>query len=342
MIVNPFSVSALTIDTVSFGLALVTVVKTVGQLLKHRVGVPDTGESFTVRENQRYLLFWLAVVLLIIRLLSYPFFYLVMHSFVPEVTGAMCIYGATKLLPRLTLFLEGLKPFLFYLSAIWLILFGLERLNRKGSAIGEKAATTMLVLLLCCAGLALVDTAGSIYLWIKSSAELAVSCCTTITDIPSRFTVWIPEAILGQGYEKPLWYGYFLINILMLILGGAGYYLVTQNKLSGILLFTISSAAFLAAGVTLLAMIELVAPDLMGLSFHHCIYCFIQDVLDGALIMGLTMVGSFSFMAITPLYLLAGSWSEKALLERVLLFLMSTAMLGLSGSLVMVAVHLLL
>lgn len=342
MIVNPFSVSALTIDIVSFGLAVVTVVKTVEQLSGRSAQIPKTGEIYTARENQRYLLFWLGVVLLTIRLLSWPFFYLVMQSFVREVTGAMCIYGATKLLPRLTLFLECVKPLLFFLGTIWLILFGLERLSRDRSAMREKAVTTMLVLLLSCAVLALIDAGGSVYLWIRSSAELAVSCCTTITDIPSRFTVWIPEAVLGQTYERPLWYGYFIVNAIMLIMGAVGCLQVLKSKISLLPFLILSCLAFLAGGVTLLAMIELVAPTLMGLSFHHCIYCFVQDVLDGVLILVLVVVGSFSFMALSPVYLLARSWTEKTLLKRVMLLLMSTGMLGLSGSLLMVSVHLLL
>ena len=341
MIVNPYSVTALTIDSLSVVLATVTLVKTKEHLFRRTGPGPDTGEQYTMRENQRYLLFCLGESMLVIRLFSYPFFYLVMASFVGKVDGAMCIYGATKLFPGLTLFLEVIKPLLFFLGGVWIMLFGLERMNQGGLGQADRPAATMLILLLGCAGLTLVEAGGSIVLWLRASAELAVSCCTTITDIPSRFTVWIPEAILGPDFVKPLWYGYFGFNGLMLLLGGVGWFRVSRGK-AGVLMFTLLSClAICCGGITLLAMIELVAPGLMGLSFHHCIYCFVQDVLDGALILGLVMFGTFGFLALLPVFLLARSWTERRRLDRVLSWLLGLGMIGLSGSLLMVSIHLL-
>lgn len=342
MIVNPYSVSALTIDIVSFGLATVTAVKTSRLFFSRFRDNLVTGEAVTKLENDLYLLFWLGTVLFLIRLLSWPFFYLVLHSFVPEVVGAMCIFGATKLLPRLTLFLEGLKVLLFFCGMLWLFIFQLERLSEKHSGEKLQAATTMLYLLGFCAILALVECGGSIMLWIKSSAELAVSCCTTITDIPNRFTVWIPETLLGNQYERPLWLAYFGTNIALLVLGCLGLAQVAKRGIRPFSLVLLSISALLAGFVTLLTMIELIAPDLMGLSFHHCIYCFVQETLDGAIILLLVIVGTFLLAALTPIYLLAHSWTEERLLANVLSWCMAAGLLGFGGSLIMVSVHLLL
>jgi len=342
MIVNPYSVSALTIDAASFGLAAVAVVKTIKLLLSRSSDDLETGESITKRENDLYLLFWLGTVLLIIRLLSWPFFYLVLHSFVSEVVGAMCIYGATKLLPRLTLFLESSKVLLFFCGMLWLLLFRLERLNETNGAKRAKAVSTMLLLLAFCSGLALFESGGSVILWIRSSAELAVSCCTTITDIPNRFTVWIPETLLGNQYELPLWFAYFGINGVLLVFGCLGLAQFAKRGIRPSWLVFLSFSALLAGGVTLLATIELIAPHLMGLSFHHCIYCFIQTTVDGALILLLVITGTFLLAALTPIYLLAHSWTEERLLGNVLSRCMVIGLLGFGGSLVMVSVHLLL
>ncbi len=342
MIVNPYSVSALTIDTVSFGLALAGFVKTIRQIPGCFSKTSLTGELITKRENQLYLLFWLGTVLLFIRLLSWPFFYLVLHSFVPGVTGAMCIFGATKLLPALTLFLEIIKPLLFFLGMLWLFIFGLERLNRRSTVADGGAVATMLVLLLICTLTALVESGGSVILWVKSSAELAVSCCTTITDIPNRFTVWVPESLLGSEYEYPLLIGYYTVNTFLVVLGGVTWVRLKRAKIAPFQLFLLSVSSLLAAGVTLLAMIELIAPDVMGLSFHHCLYCFVQETLDGALILVLLLIGSFLFAVLMPVYLLAKSWTERRLLESVFGWCLGIGIICLSGSLVMVSVHLLL
>ncbi len=342
MIVNPYSVSALTIDAASFGLAAVTVVKTTKLLLSPFRQGGETGESVTKHENDLYLLFWLGTVLLLIRLLSWPFFYLVLHSFVPEVVGAMCIYGTTKLLPRLTLFLESAKVLLFFSGMLWLLLFRLERLSERSGAKSVKAVNTMLLLLVFCAGMALFESGGSVVLWIRSSADLAVSCCTTITDIPNRFTVWIPETLLGNKYEQPLWLAYFGINGVLLI---SGYLVSARFVKRGIKpswLVFLSFSALLAGGVTLLAMIELIAPNLMGLSFHHCIYCFVQTTVDGALILLLVIIGTFLLAVLTPVYLMAHSWAKEQLLSNILTRCLVIGLLGFGGSLIMVSVHLLL
>ena len=40
-----------------------------------------------------------AVVCLVLLVIGWPLFYAMLDSFVPEIPGAMCIYGVTRVMP---------------------------------------------------------------------------------------------------------------------------------------------------------------------------------------------------------------------------------------------------
>ncbi len=335
MIVNPYSTTALTLDLLSTGLAAATLFKT-GALVFQRAKVESVAaEKLTGREDQLYLVFWMGAVLLLIRLALWPFFYLVLQSFVPEVEGTMCIFGVRNLLPTLTRVLELIKPLLFFCGTLWLILFRLERFGRKA-----QGGKSMLLLLGICSIAALFDSAGSAVLWIRASADLAVSCCTTITDIPTRFTVWVPVALFGPGFTTPLWSLYFGLNVLVIVNCLLGYRVVVSGKKRGIIFSAISGMAFINAVVSTLAYIEVIAPRLMHMPFHHCIYCFVQQVVDAPLILALFILGCFFLMAVSPAWYLARSWADEKILGQTIRSLLFFGGIFLGGSLLMVAVHL--
>ncbi len=341
MIVNPWSITGAVVDLLSSGLALSTVGLS-GHLLLHIPGRNAAGEQVSMQENRLYLVFWMGCVLLLIRALAWPFFYLVLHSFVSEVQGTMCIFGVRNLMPRLTRFLELIKPLLFFLGLVWLVLFRLERTGEYDQEAGRRGRLIILVLLLASALTGCADSLGSLLLWIRSSAELAVSCCTTVTDIPSRFTVWIPLSLFGPAYERPLWYGYFASTVLVLLLAWMSRLYLDRRGFSARLMAATAMAGLLNAVVTVLATIEVIAPMLMQLPFHHCLYCMLQKVADAPLFAGLFVVATCCVCAVFPVWLLARSWSAPGPLQRTLTLLLDTGCLALAGSLLMVCVHLVL
>ncbi len=338
MIVNPWSVVALTLDGASFGLAAVTTV--MGGKLFVRVGASGlTGDQVQQREDRLYLVFWMGVVLLLVRFMAWPYFYLVLHSFIPEIEGAMCIFGTRNLLPRLTRFLEVAKPLLFVVGLVWLLLFRLERFyTTRQTGVASRRG---LLLLLLCSVLALVESGGSAWLWMRASGDLAVSCCTTITDIPSRFTVWMPEALFGTEYDQVLWGVYYGGNLVMVGLLIFVLLLLALHR-GGVAwgLATVFMGAVANVVLTVMAAIEVLAPRLMHLPFHHCLYCLVQNVADAPLFAALFIVGTSCCLAGWPLWLLARSWAAGAPLLRMERRLMQTACLFLAGSLVMITVHL--
>ena len=340
MIVNPWTVSALSLDTVSAGLGLITAGLCVKQLCASRPGSQESGEGLALIENRLYLLFWLGAVFLLLRFLAWPLFYLTLHSLIPEISGAMCIFGARNLQPTLSRVLELIKPLLFYAGLVWLLVFKLERFGNRAGA--ESIARRSSLILLCLCSIAgLADSIGSVVLWLRSNAELAVSCCTTVTDIPSRFTVWIPESLFGSEYARLLWILYFACNAV-LILGT----LIVRSRLqkgalpgsSFIVLFFV---VLVNCVIGTFAFIEVISPQLMGLPFHHCLYCLVQNVMDAPLFVALFILGNSAAAAVFPVWLLAKTWAETTALKTLLSSCLLIAALCLSGSLLMVSTHLL-
>lgn len=340
MIVNPWTVSALSLDLVSAGLGVIGAALAVKQLASPSGYRPGTGEKLAEIEDRLYLLFWIGAVFLFLRFLAWPLFYLSLHSIIPEVSGAMCIFGTRNLQPLITRTLELIKPLLFYGGLVWLLIFRLERFFQQSGA-GSQARRASLILLCLCLLLGLLDSFGSVALWLRSNAELAVSCCTTITDIPTRFTVWIPVSLFGHEYQTLLWWLFYGCNSGLILAALFSCRKLSKKEWKNISFFLLLPAALLNSVIGTFAMIEVIAPRLMKLPFHHCLYCLVQNVMDAPLFVALFIAGNTLLAAIFPMRLLAGKWVERtqldALTKKILLF----GALFLSGNLLMITTHLL-
>lgn len=341
MIVNPWTVSSLSLDIASAGLGLIAAVAAGNQFRTTTKCLPETGERLAESEDRLYLLFWIGAVFLFLRFLAWPLFYFSLHSIIPEVAGAMCIFGTRNLQPVLTKTLELVKPLLFFTGLVWLLVFRLERFFYQSGS-GSKARKSSLLLLSFCLIAGLVDSIGSAILWIQSDAELAVSCCTTITDIPSRFTVWVPTSLFGHDYYPLLWGLFYGSNILLICIALLLLRKVTKGGTKHRLFFSLLTLALLNTTIGLFAFIEVIAPQLMNLPFHHCLYCMVQNVMDAPVFVALFIAGNAFLGAIFPVHLLTASWAEKThlnLLTRKLLFF---GVLFLSGNLLMITTHIFL
>ena len=340
MIVNPWTVSALSLDSASAALGLVTVGLCVKQLGASWSGKQESGETLAVIENRLYLLFWLGAVFLLLRFLAWPLFYLTLHSLISEISGAMCIFGVRNLQPTLSRVLELIKPLLFYGGLVWLLVFKLERFgNRAGSE--SIARRSSLILLCLCSIAGFADSIGSVVLWLRSNAELAVSCCTTVTDIPSRFTVWIPESLFGSEYTRLLWILYFTCNAVLVLITFFVRGRLQKRTLPGASFIVLFFVVLVNCVIGTFAFIEVISPKLMGLPFHHCLYCLVQNVMDAPIFVALFILGNSAAAAIFPVWLLAKKWAESTALKTLLSSCLLTAALCLSGSLLMVTTHLL-
>jgi len=340
MIVNPWTVSALSLDIASAGLGLITAGLCIKQFSASSSIEAESGEQISNIENRLYLLFWLGAVFLLLRFLAWPLFYLTLHSLIPEITGAMCIFGARNLQPVLSRSLELIKPLLFYSGLVWLLLFKLERFgNREGAE--SSARKSSLILLCFCIITGLTDSISSIILWLRSNAELAVSCCTTVTDIPSRFTIWIPESLFGDQYASLLWILYFTSNAVLF----TGALFIRSRLIKGITgiipLLSLLILIIFNSVIGTFAFIEVISPTLMKLPFHHCLYCLVQNVIDAPIFVGLFVLGNSLVAAMFPVWFLSKKWAEASALIALLSWLLLAGTLCLSGSVLMIITHLL-
>ena len=96
--------------------------------------------------------------------------------------------------------------------------------------------------------------------------------------------------------------------------------------------------------VMLYTTIEYIAPKLMQLPYHHCIYCLLGNgtVLDAPIIFGLFVLGVFSVGWMGLLKLLCRHSDATAKTEQLVLKINSVAAFCLLASLIMVTVHVIL
>ena len=332
MILNALSITILFMSILSILLMIWGGISSF--FLYKKWGKPFRPEERTLLEDRSYLVLLILAIVLMMRLINWPLFYATLQSFITDVEGAMCIFGVTQVKPGLTRFLELLKPINFFLIGGWLLLHFLDRGTKTSPLMRRK------LLLLSVIGLfVLFDSIGDILLMIRIVPESLVSCCTTITDILNRPTRATPESIFGPEYAQPLQALFFITHLaLMGFIGVTLKSKIFRRPILGLLfLFSLLNAILF-----LLSQIEVFAPRMMHLPFHHCLYCLWQYVPDSIIMYLLFILGTFSvgWAFTTDLFGKIGEASD--LLPNYLRKIYWFAFFFLSASLILLIIHLLL
>jgi hypothetical protein len=331
MILNALSITMIFLGVLS---VLLTIWGGISSLILYRKWKrPSMPEEKTSLEDRSYLILLIMVIVLVVRLINWPLFYVTLQSFISDIEGAMCIFGVTQVKPSLTRFLELLKPITFFLIGGWLILHVLDRATKTSPLMRRKLFLLSIISLLV-----LIDSLGDIFLILGIAPESLVSCCTTITDILNRPTRTTPESILGSEYARSLQVLFFITHLALMGFIGVSLKFKTFRKPILGLLFLFS---FLNAILFLLSQIEVFAPRMMHLPFHHCLYCLWQYVPDSIPLFAFFSLGTFSvgWGFTTELF---GKHGETAdLLPIYLRKIYWFAFFFLSASLVMLIIHLL-
>jgi len=332
MILNTLSITMIFLGALSVLLAIWGGISSLA--LNRRWGRPYKLEEKASLEDRSYLVLLIMAVTLVIRMVNWPFFYITLQSFISDIEGAMCIFGVTQVKPGLTRFLEFLKPIIFFFTGGWLILHVLDRATKTSPLMKRK-----LLLLSIISFFVLIDSIGDILLMIGIAPESLVSCCTTIIDISNRPTRTTPLSIFGPEYARPL-QALFLMTHLALI-GIIGVILKSKMFRRPVLglLFLFS---LLNAMLFLLSQIEVFAPAMMHLPFHHCLYCLWQYVPGSIAIYLFFILGTFSvgWGFTTDLFGKIGEASD--LLPNYLKKNYWFAFFFLSASFILLLIHLLL
>jgi len=331
MILNALSITMIFIGVLS---ALLAIWGGISSLILYRKWKRSSRpEEKTSLEDRSYLVILIMVIVLLIRLINWPLFYGTLQSFIHDIEGAMCIFGVTQVKVSLTRFLEFLKPITFFLIGGWLILHNLDRATKTSPLIKRELLFLSVISLFV-----LIDSMGDILLMIGIAPESLVSCCTTVTDILNRPTRTTPESILGPEYAQSLQVLFFITHLaLMGFIGVSLKFRIFRRLILGLL----SLFAILNAFVFLLSQIEVFAPAMMHLPFHHCLYCLWQYVPDSIVMYLFFILGTFSvgWGFTTALF---GRQGEAAdLLPGYLRKIYSFAFFFLLASLILLIIHLL-
>ena len=96
-----------------------------------------------------------------------------LDSFVPEIPGAMCIYGVTRVMPAATALIQAATPAVIFILGAWLLL---ERMRRQ-SGLPARRSRGMLALALA-AGLVAFAHGAEVYYVCNMTSLHEVSCCS--------------------------------------------------------------------------------------------------------------------------------------------------------------------
>ena len=338
MILNALSITMIFLGVLS---VLLTIWGGISSLILYRKWErPSRPEEKTSLEDRSYLVLLIMVIVLLVRLINWPLFYITLQSFISDIEGAMCIFGVTQVKPGLTSFLEFLKPITFFLIGGWLILHILDRATKTSPLMRRKLFLLSIISLLV-----LIDSLGDIFLILGIAPESLVSCCTTITDILNRPTRTTPEAFFGPEYAHPLQVLFFITYLaLMGIIGitlkskPLKITILRRRPILGLLFLF----AILNAFIFLLSQVEVFAPRMMHLPFHHCLYCLWQYVPDSIAMYLFFILGTFSVGWGFTTHLFGKIGEASDLLPNYLRKIYWFAFFFLSASFILLIIHLLL
>jgi hypothetical protein len=262
-------------------------------------GTAVSAEQRKSLEDRYYLLFLLALLLLGLNFASWPLLYLLLQSYVPEWPGqVMCIYGVTQIgagslgpsrfLPGLLTLLQITKPVLVFLSGAWLVLYLINRRTRTAPLTGR-----VLLVLLVMGALAACDAGleGAYLVIPKKEEYLSAGCCAEAFDSTARASKFLPERLLGPAYYGKLKVAYVAINGTMVLALLCYAFSRQPNKgwLAPLLL-----GALVAIPVSAVFLVEIAAPAILHLPYHHCPYDLVPDAPEAVLGVALFLWGSLS------------------------------------------------
>ncbi len=340
MIINIYTLVMLFVAFVSFFLGGFLFYATAKILLRFRIITPsETKGKF---EQMGYLIFLLACVAIAIRMLAWPWFYFMLQSFVPEVPGAMCMFGVTQILPSTVTFLQIIKPVSFFIMGSWLLCYYID----KSTPTAPLARKNLLFLLIVC-GVLLADSIADMYYIIRMKPLMSVSCCATFFDMPLRPSAMIPQAIFGRHFQKILFILYYLTNIVLLALLFTSLSKKWPSLIPStrkIILYSQAVMGIINIPIVIYTYIENIAPRLMQLPYHHCIYCFMGNgmVPDAPIMLGLFVIGTFAIGWMGILHLLCINKETQPVVDRLLTKVNSLSTFCLLASVIMVTIHLIL
>lgn len=288
-------------------------------------------------EHLVYLSAVVAYALLGLSLVSWALLYLVLDSFVPQWPGAMCIYGVTRIgagasrpqawLPTLVTAAQVLKPMLVFAAGGAVMVYRVYR--RVGTReLLPRVAAALLVMSL----VAVVDAGVELaYLGIpKREAPVTTGCCGASAVETESYS---PPSAVDDRRTTEAYYACQALMIVLLALAARRPAEARQSPWSLSLLVV----AGLSLAVSGKFLVDVAAPALLHLPYHHCLYDLVGHVPETVVAIGLLFWGTFcvGWSAIAGWF----GRPAKGAVPVEALRLPAWALLGYAGSLVMLSLE---
>jgi len=253
-------------------------------------------EQTTSLENRAYLLFLSATVLIGLNVASWPVLYLFLQSSVREWPNVMCIYGVTQIgagtlgasrfLPSLVTSLQWLKPLVVFASGAGYVLYLINRRTPTGALLGRVTLAFTLM-----GAVSLIDSGvEAAYLVIpRTEVRPAGGCCTAGTEAVRQSEQFTPRIRVGAEQKPYLVASFYTVNLL-LFAGSLAYALLPVAKRR---LWPLCLGSLVSIPISLLFLVEVAAPAILGLPFHHCPYDLVSAAPESVAAVPLFLLGCF-------------------------------------------------
>jgi hypothetical protein len=333
VILNPWSVSALFLAAIGLALAATAVV-----VASRGMGSARSASARASREageDRGHLLVVVAAVLGLVRLLAWPQFYLLLRSYVPELApfGVMCAFGVTRIEPTLVAAIELAKPLVLSGFGFWWLVVLLER--RTDHAVFTRARNRLAVVLALAAAF---ESALEIAYVLHEKVGHPVTCCTQFLDTQAA------SAGASVAQQSPSVLGghlalYCAVNALAVAFALAAWRAPNESSRWRAPASSLVLAALALANlwVTYSTWLAVVAPRVLGLPYHHCVYELLTDTPALGLAAVLACTGNACLL--WPLGL--APWKSRApeAVERLQSSVYAAGALSLASSIFIVLVH---
>lgn len=331
MILNVWMVSALFLAGV--GALLATIAAAAGVRTLIDGARPVAGAEHGERGH---LLVLLVAVLALVRALAWPHFYLLLESEVAPLAsyGVMCTYGVTRIQPELVLALQWLKPAVVAGLVLWSLVARIDA-RTEGAPFTRARALAIVPLAL----LALAECATEAAYVFSDKLGHPVTCCTQASDLPGRQLPSVASPLALAGFDSPAktlaLYGLLNVVVIVLALRQASAASPLRSLAARVALVVLPPAGLV---LSQWAWLDAVAPRVLGLPYHHCVYELLTRTPALGLAALLTIAGHLAALAAPALLTLRRR--AAAAVDDALRRLLRFAALALTSVLLVVAIHL--
>ena len=175
----------------------------------------------------------------------------------------------------------------------------------------------------------------------KAEIRLAGGCCTESLDSIEQAAKFTPRIRVSDAQRPYLTTAYFALNVAM-ILGLFVSVVVTPRQGLRRWRWLLAAGGLLSIPVSLLFLIEVAAPAILGLPFHHCPYDLIPSAPESVVAVALFLLGCFSVGWAMVAARFGDSPQSRAFLPEFTSRLLFIALFGYAGSLLLISLELFL